>query len=233
MDYAGLFDLLYGHLDSLGVAGSANAGEPATDEALAGAEVEMKVRLPAEFREFYRTVGNGFSLYWETDPDDPEKQWGGFHVPELASLIGMNAGWRGLVLYTPERAEEYGFPHTKDPDLAKHTAARMWHWLPVIKEPNGDAICLDLGASGCPVVFDKHDWMDGGSGENGHVLAPNWRSFLVGWGGVCFQPPRSMYWPQCFRPGGGVAWESDEFPSPFRVPGLAELSAQADRAGLN
>jgi cell wall assembly regulator SMI1 len=232
MDYPSLLETVYGHLDGLGAAGGANPGEAVTDEALAAAEAEMKVRLPAELREFYQTVGDGFSLYWETAPGDPEKIWGGLHVPGLASLVEMYAGWRGLVLYTPERAEEYGFPGTKDPTLAKRTAARMWQWLPVIQEGNGDGICLDLGTPGCPVVFDKHDWMDGGTGENGHPLAPNWRAFLVGWGSVCFQPPRRMYWPLCFRPGGGVAWEGDEFHGPFRVPGLAEQSAPVDRKGM-
>ena len=126
-----------------------------------------------------------------------------------------------MVLYSPERAEEYGFPYTKDPILAKRTAARMWNWLPVIEEGNGDSICLDLDAPSCPVVFDKHDWMDGGSGDNGHPLAPNWRAFLLGWGSVCFQVPDGLYWPWCFRPGGGVAWDSESFRSPFRIADLA------------
>lgn len=230
MDYVGILEAVYGRLDELGVAGRADAGEPPTEEALAAAETEMGFRIPAELREFYRTVGDGFSLYWETDHGDAEKLWGGFHVPELAELVGMYAGWRELVLYTPERAEEYGFPHTTDPARAKQTAARMWHWLPVIREANGDAICLDLGAPGCPAVFDRHDWVDGGTGDNGHVLAPDWRAFLAGWGSVCFQPPRRLYWPLCFWPGG-VTWDGDEFHTAFRVPGLAVASASGDHGG--
>jgi cell wall assembly regulator SMI1 len=223
MDYSNLLETVLGHLNGLEVTGTAATGEPVTHEALAAVEAEMKVRLPTELREFYLTVGDGFTLYWETDPDDPKKLWGSLRVPELAALAGMYSGWRGLVLYTPERAEEYGFPYTKDPTLAKRTAARMWHWLPVIEEPNGDAICLDLGAPGCPVVFDKHDWMDGGSGDNGHLLAPNWRAFLVSWGSVCFQDP--IHWSWYLRPGGGVDWSGEAFRNPFRVAGLAEPGA--------
>lgn len=223
MDYPDLLDAVYGRLEELGASGTATGGDPATDNALAAAEAEMRVRLPVELRAFYQAVGDGFSFYWEADPDGPEKLWGSLQVPSLSALAEMYHGWRGLVLYPPERAEEYGFTGTKDPGLAKRTAARMWHWLPIIAEPNGDAVCLDLGAPGCPVVFDKHDWMDGGTGDNGHLLARNWREFLVGWGSVCFRDP--IHWTWCFRPGGGVNWDGEPFRSPFRVTGLAEPGA--------
>jgi cell wall assembly regulator SMI1 len=180
----------------------------------------MNVRLPADLREFYQVIGDGLLLFWQSDPEDAQKPWGSLQVPELSALAEMCAGWRKLVLYSPEQAEKYGFTGTKDPALAKRTAARMWNWLPLIEQGNGDSICLDLGAPGCPVVFDKHDWMDGGSGDNGHLLAPNWRAFLRGWGSVCFQ--FRSYWPWYFRPGGGMDWDNEEFRSPFRVPGLAE-----------
>ncbi len=222
MDYPSLLKTVFGHLDELGIPYQAASGEPATDEALASAEAAMKIRLPAELREFYQTVGDEFLLFWESDSDDPKKPWGSLSVPSLSSLVDTYTGWRGLVLYSPERAEEYGFPHTNAPALAKRTAARMWHWLPVITEENGDAICLDLGALGCPVVFDRHSWMDGGSGDNGHPLAANWREFLIGWGSICFQMPKDLYWPWCFQPGG-VAWDGEYFDSRFRVAELAKL----------
>ncbi|WP_162671139.1 SMI1/KNR4 family protein [Gemmata massiliana] len=222
VDYPSLLETVLGHLEELGVTYLATSGELVTDEVLESAEASMKIRLPAELREFYQTVGDGFSFFWESDSGDPKTPWGSLPVPSLSSLVKMYTGWRGLVLYSPERAEEYGFPHTKDPALAKHTAARMWHWLPIIAEENGDAICLDLGAPGCPVVFDQHDWMDGGSGDNGHPLGANWREFLIGWGSVCFQMPKDLYWPWCFRPGG-VAWDGEHFHSRFRVAELAKL----------
>ena len=162
-------------------------------------------------------------LFWQSDPNDPKKPWGSLQVPSLSYLAEMYTGWRGLVLYTPEKAEQYGFPYTKDPALAKRTAARMWHWLPVIEDGERRLRSAWTWVTrSCPVVFDKHDWMDGGSGDNGHRLAPNWRAFLVGWGSVCFQQPEGLYWPWCFRPGGGVAWDGEHFLSPFRVAGLAE-----------
>ncbi len=53
-----------------------------------------------------------------------------------------------MALYDSEAAERYGFPYTKSPTLAKQTAARQWHWLPVIDDGNGDLICVDLSVSG-------------------------------------------------------------------------------------
>lgn len=220
MGYQGLFDAVYARLEELGATGTAIGDDPATDEALAATETEMGVHLPEELREFYRTVGDGHSFFWESDPDDHSKPWGSLKVPSLAGLAEMYRGWRGLALYTPDRAEAYGFTGTKDPDLAKRTAARMWHWLPVVGEPSGDAICIDLGAPGYPVVLDEHDWMDGGTGDNGHVLAGSWREFLVSWGRVCFRDP--IHWTRCLRSGGGVDWGAEPFRGPFRLTGPGE-----------
>jgi hypothetical protein len=97
----------------------------------------------------------------------------------------------------------------------------MWHWLPVIEVENADLICQDLSDPCCPVIFNQHDWLDGGSGDNGHPLAPNWRAFLQAWGSVCFQFPRSLWWPACFRPGSGVVWDGEQFREPFRIGGMA------------
>ncbi len=220
MDYSGLLDAVRRHVVAQGVACAITSGTPASEKAVAAAEAKLNVRLPAEMREFYRTVADWYAMFWEADANDSTQPFGGLQVPTLSSLVKMYTGWRGMALYTPEKAERYGFPYTEDPTLAKRTAARQWHWLPVIEQGNGDLICLDLSVPGGPVIFHKHDWLDGGTGDDGHLLAPSWRAFLVGWGSVCFQFPEGLYWPSCFRQGGGVAWDSEMFRGPFRVAGL-------------
>jgi hypothetical protein len=97
----------------------------------------------------------------------------------------------------------------------------MWSWLPFHQEGNGDQFCIDLGDPSRPVVFDQHDWLDGGTGDNGHILASNFREFISDWGRVCFQAPESLYWPSCFLPEGGVDWAGPQFRDPFRVEELA------------
>jgi hypothetical protein len=220
MNFGSIMDAVWERIAELGAEGTFAPDEPATDDELTAAEAELKCPLPAELREFYQTVGNGLSFFWEADSDEPNKPWGVLSVPSLSSLVELYRGRQKLILYTPERAEEYGFPYTKDPALAKRTAARMWQWLPIIEEPNGDSICIDLGAPGCPVVFDKHSWMDGGTGDNGHQLAPNWRAFLKSWGSVCYQPP--IHWADYFLPSGGIDWDAEPFRNPFRVAALTE-----------
>jgi cell wall assembly regulator SMI1 len=221
MDYKSLFGSVRGHLQRLGVACEVRAGKAATEKAFAKAEGKINVQLPADLREFYQAVGDGFSLRWQADADDHKAPFANFQVPTLKYLASMYEGWRGMALYSPPEAEKYGFPYTKDPTLAKQTAARMWHWLPVIEEDNGDLICQDLSNPTCPVIFNQHDWLDGGTGDNGHLLAQSWRAFLTDWGSVCFQLPESLYWPSCFRAGGGVAWDGEQFRAPYRIEGLA------------
>ncbi len=222
VDYHGLLDAVRLHVEEQGVSCAIASGKVASEKAIGAIEAKLKVRLPAELREFYRTVSDGYAMFWQADEDDCKQPFGGLSVPKLSSLAEMYSGWRGMALYSPEAAEKYGFPYTTDPALAKRTAARQWQWLPVIEEGNGDLICLDLSASAAPVVFHKHDWLDGGTGDDGHPLAPSWRAFLAGWGSVCFQFPEGLYWPSCFQPGGGVEWDSEQFRSPFRLAGLAE-----------
>jgi cell wall assembly regulator SMI1 len=193
MDYKSLFDTVRRHLERLGIACEIEAGIPATEKTVTKAETKMKVRLPTDLREFYETIGDGFSLRWQADSDG-KAPFANLQVPTLKYLAGMYTGWREMALYAPEKADKYGFPYTKDPALAKRTAARMWHWLPVLEEGNGDLICQDLSDPGCPVIFNKHDWLDGGTGENGHIMAPHLPAFLADWGSVCFQFPKSLYW---------------------------------------
>lgn len=221
MTYQELFETVHKHLASHGVTCEIVPGPLATQEQIAAIESRMKVRLGAELSSFYATVGNGISLRWQANADDSKLPFANLQIPTLESLAGGYESWRSYALYTPEAAAKYGFPYTKDPALAKRTAAHMWHWLPIIDEGNGDQICLDLSGPGFPVIFNQHDWLDGGAGDNGHLLAPNWRAFLVDWGSVCFQFPESLYWPFAFKPGGGVAWDGKEFRDPFRIPGLA------------
>lgn len=228
LDYRGILDSVRRHVEGQGVSCAVTNGKPASEKAVAAAEAKLKFRLPAELREFYRTVADGYAMFWQADPSDSKQPFGGLYVPKLSSLAEMYTGWRGMALFNPEQADKYGFPYTKDPVLAKRTAARQWQWLPICEEANGDLICFDLSVPSGPVIFHKHDWLDGGTGEDGHPLAQSWRTFLTGWGSVCFQFPQSLYWPSCFRPSGGVAWDSEQFRGPFRVAGLAETLAATD-----
>ncbi len=228
MDYRGLLEAVRHHVKRQKVDCVVKSGPPASEKAVAAVETELKVRLPAELREFYQTVADGYEMFWSADPNDAKQPFGALQVPKLSSLAEMCYGWRETALYNPEEAEKYGFPYTKDPALAKRTASRQWHWLPVIEEGNGDLLCTDLSVPGGPIIFHKHDWLDGGTGDDGHPLAPSWGAFLAGWGSVCFQFPNGLYWPSCFQPGGGVAWDSEKFRSPFRAADLAEPDAAAD-----
>lgn len=221
MDYSDLFGTVRRHLEPHGVICEVEAGKKVTQKAFAKAETKMKVLLPVELREFYFAVGDGLSFRWQADPEDLKEPFANLEVPSLTHLASMYVGWRQMALYSPEEAEKYGFPYTEDPELAKRTAAKMWHWLPVIEEGNGDLICQDLSDPACPVIFHEHDWLDGGSGDSGHFLGASWLAFLTAWGSVCFQFPRSLWWPSTFRTGGGVDWHGEQFCETFRIEGLA------------
>lgn len=220
MDYQKLFDTVRAYLDGHKIVSSIHPGRKVGERALANAEQALGIGLPAELRTFYQTMGNGFSFSWYVDFDDLKQPHAGVSVPTLTELTQYYHGWREGALYSPQAAETYGFPYTKNPTLAKQTAARMWHWLPVLQEGNGDHMSIDLSKPAGPVVFDQHDWLDGGSGDNGVLLGSDWADFLTRWGSVCFQQPKNSYWPSAFRATGKMDWEGTQFDQSFRISGL-------------
>lgn len=209
-------------LNELGIEVDAAAGQVTSERQLRAAEARMGIRLPQALGEFYREVGNGYAMFWQSEE---ARLWGGLSVPPLKELAGLLRDWKRISVYTPEAAEKYGFPYTKDPALAKRTAAKMRDWLPLIEEGNGDAICLDTGTPEGEVIFHAHAWMDGGTGDNGQLLATNLRDFVSGWASVCFQQPMDFDWPASLLSGGGVDWSGSRFRDPFR------LSARHTTAG--
>src|SRR4051812_45174713 len=101
MDYKILFGTVRRHLEGLGVACEVQAGKVATEKTVTTAERKTKARLPADLREFYQTVGDGFSLQWQADSDDLTKPFANLQIPTLKYLAGMYTGWRKLALYSP------------------------------------------------------------------------------------------------------------------------------------
>jgi hypothetical protein len=122
------------------------------------------------------------------------------------------------VSWLTEWRDDYEFAHVEDSALAKRTALKMRKWLPLWGIGNGDCLCLDASADPSPVLFNKHDWYDGGSGGNGHKIAESLIDFYSDWARVCFQFPSRLWWAGVFNKNGeGIDWASDEFREPFRL----------------
>jgi hypothetical protein len=163
--------------------------------------------------EFYAEVGDGMTFAWTGKGDD--YPFANLQFPRHAEITIESLD---KIKWRTEWNDSYDFRYTKDPKLAKRTALRMRKWLLFHDEGNGDGFGLDTAIDPPPVVFDKHDWYDGGTGENGHVLGRSLLEFYTSWASVCFQFPRSLYWPSVFNTSGdGVNWASDEFREPFRL----------------
>src|SRR5205085_1610516 len=104
------------------------------------------------------------------------------HFPPLSQV---SVGSPRRIRWRTEWDDSYDFRNTKNPALARRTALRMRKWLRFHDEGNRDHFAFDMGARGCPVVFDQHDWYDGGTGENGHRLGRSLLAFYREWSKVC------------------------------------------------
>jgi hypothetical protein len=165
--------------------------QPVKERKLKRFEEKAEVCLPHDVSAFYLEGSDGLYCYWET-----ASEYGSFQIPSLQDLRQRLISWGNLEL----SLDDSSFPYVDDEDLAKKTFARMAHWIPF---------------SGA-VVFHQHDWMDGGTGENGAKMANGLLDFIWGWATVCFQRPTSLYWPDVLM-GDGVDWLSSAFNREFAV----------------
>jgi hypothetical protein len=216
MAFLELFEEVADHVRRQGVKVTFTRGEQLPASAIERAVTRRVLPITPSMAEFYAEIGNGMLFKWMSEGDRAAATNHSFPelrdpTPKLLKAIMNRVEWW---------CDDYDFRNTMDPNLAKQTAIKMRKWVPFHDEGNGDEFCLDGAVDPAPVVFNQHDWFDGGTGENGHVLGESLLDFYTRWSKVCFQFPRSYWWPNAFnKSGGGVDWSGAEFQEPFRLPG--------------
>lgn len=213
MAYLELFERVADYVRRRGLNLTFERGKRLSATAITRAQSRALIRIPSSMAEFYAEVGDGMFFAWRAKGDDAP-----FARHEFPRLADRTLESLDLLRWRIEWKDNYDFSHTKDPKLAKRTALKMRKWMPFHDEGNGDAFCLDTAIDPAPVVFDRHDWCDGGDGKNGHLLGRSLLEFYTDWSRVCFQMPHSLWWPSVFKRLGGVNWSSKEFQEPFRLP---------------
>ena len=215
------------HLGTLGITTEFRRGRPVTSTMLSTAAKRLGRPIPRSLATFYRQVGNGMSFSWQAGkpipptkkqlkawsklsvllgadlpmpPEYDEAAFASFDIPPLGTVVKESVAHHRY----PEMTH---FPHVKNERLARRTYAKMEWWIGIHDEGNGDRICIDTADAGEPIVFDQHDWFDGGTGANGTRMAANLQAFLDGWSSVCFQHPRSLWWPKVLS-RRGVSWRN-------------------------
>ena len=175
------------HLSTMGIKLRCKLNEKATMRDVDDANSRLGLALPESYVEFITQVANGFELSWRSKE-------GPFASFEMASLDASTDGMLGMRdgrFYDDAAAAAYGFPYVDDSALAFETNKRMHNWLPIHAEGNGDNFSIDLNSGECgKLIFDQHDWLDGGTGNNGFVMSSDLPSFLASWASVCFSQPK-------------------------------------------
>jgi hypothetical protein len=214
MRYFDLFERVTEHVRRQGVKVRFESGEPLSASVIERECSEAFIPIPPSLADFYTEIGNGMEFGWSSRNDD--RLFANHEIPRIEACAPKsydNVSW------LTEWKDNYEFPHVQDPVLAKTTALKMRKWLPFIHEGNGDSFCLDTSQDPAPVVFNQHDWFDGGTGHNGHRVADSLMEFYSQWSQVCFQLPRSLWWPDVLNKNGtGIDWGSAQFQEPFRLP---------------
>ncbi|MBA3273879.1 MAG: SMI1/KNR4 family protein [Chthoniobacterales bacterium] len=214
MAYLELFERVADQVRRQGVKVTFKRGKPLTVSAIERARAKALIPIPTSMAEFYSEIGDGIVFAWTVKGD--RTPFANHEFPKLAERTLESFDKLSWMI---EWKDDYDFRGTKDPTLAKQTALKMRKWMPFHDEGNGDGFCLDTAIDSAPVVFDQHDWFDGGTGENGHLLGRSLLEFYTNWSRVCFQFPQSLWWPSVLRKSGpGVDWNSTEFREPFRLP---------------
>ncbi len=208
-----ILDRVATHLAGYGVNLYCTLKPKASVEDVDAAHDRLGLALPDSYIEFITQFANGFELSWYSDN-------GGFAWFEMATMessIDGVLGMRNWRFYDDVAACEYGFPYVDDSELALVTNRLMHNWLPIHAEENGDYFSINLNTAGMGcVIFDQHDWLDGGTGHNGFPMASDLPSFFKSWGMVCFSHPQSLRWKSVVGEDG-VNWDSNEFDDRFRL----------------
>ncbi len=206
-------DRVAAHLATVGINLQCELNSKATARHVDAAQKRLGISLPVSYVEFITQFSNGIKLSWDADAGP----FASFEMATLESSIDGALGMREWRFYDDEAARKYGFPYVDDSELAFETNRLMRNWIPIHAEGNGDYFSINLNPDGVGnVIFDQHDWLDGGTGYNGHLMAPDLPTFIESWAAVCFCHPRSLWWKSVIGEDG-VNWNSDEFDSRFRV----------------
>ena len=207
------FQRVASHLKTLGIRLHMEIQPPATSQDVKSAESRLELSLPPSYVEFVTTVANGLTVRWRAD-DGPLAC---FEMPPLSESVDGLLSMRDLRFYSEEKAKEYRFPYVDDSELAIETNRRMHYWLPFQADGNGDNLSVNIHRAGQgQIIFDQHDWLDGGTGANGLLMADTMPEFIESWASVCFCHPKSLWWKSVITEDG-VDWGSDEFDPHFRT----------------
>ncbi|MEX0867872.1 MAG: SMI1/KNR4 family protein [Pirellulales bacterium] len=208
-----LIDGVAAHLASMGIKLHCKLNGKATAGDIDTALKRLGIPLPASYVEFITQFSNGIELSWNADG----ASFASFEMATLESSIDGALGMRDWRFHDDEAARDYGFPYVDDSKLAVETNRQMHNWIPIHAEGNGDNFSINLNPDGFGnVIFDQHDWLDGGTGHNGYFMAPDLPTFIESWAAVCFSHPKSLWWKSVIGEDG-VNWNSDEFDDRFRV----------------
>lgn len=212
MSYVGLFLRVADYVRAIGLEPEFERNPPITKQRMEELRKRASIPLPESLLALYQEIGDGMRFHWSSGEEE-----GPFANIEFEPLEDLMSEHESARSYSVEWDDSYQYPFVDDSILAKQTALKMRNWFAFHAEGNGDMFCLDTADPSCPVVFDQHDWMDGGTGDNGAVMAASLRQFMEEWSQVCFQMPTSLWWGSVLR-DGRVDWNSDEFPQPLRLP---------------
>lgn len=201
------------HLRTMGIKIHCKLNPKATMRDVDNANSRIGLALPESYVEFITQVANGFELSWRSK--EKKGPFASFEMTSLDASIDGMLGMREWRFYDDTAAAAYGFPYVDDSALAIETNKRMHNWLPIHPEGNGDNFSIDL-ESGGKLILDQHDWLDGGTGDNGFLMASDLPSFLESWANVCFSYPQGLWWKSVIG-SDGVTWTSDEFDNRFRI----------------
>jgi len=202
------------HLAYFGIAMERKLAPPATLNEVSQAEASIGAMLPEELRALYLEYANGFYCRWAVGNDFQDaNECGSLEIPSLPKLVSYREPYVDFWMCSLDVTAEPCFRNV-DRNKVQETIARMQHWLPFCEEACGDQFCIDLRDS--KVVYNEHDWFDGGDGTNGHILAATFAGFITKWARVCFTSPISQYWPDAFTPDG-IDWTSVHFDARYII----------------
>jgi hypothetical protein len=182
-------------------------GRPLSEKDLTAADAKAGVSMPAELRQFYLELGDGFQFIPDDDQELNLGSWAGMYLSDHV-IVNEDFG-----LHVREEAIDRIPKAIVHPDLLRKEREKRCSWMPFFGFGcGGSYLCLDVTGDPPPVrVYNNSYWLTNPQTWS-FVLASSFTEFVEKWSQYHFLTPLGDWLLFCRLREGTFDWAPEHFP---------------------
>jgi hypothetical protein len=197
------------YLSHRGLKPALKMGSPVSERDLDVLDAETDSPLPAELREFYLEMGDGFEFVPDENPDS---KWTGWEQMWLSDHKICNIGFCTQI--EEEANTEIARSKPRTPvELLRQEMEKRKRWMPFYSfAGGGNYLCLDLSVTPPAVRFYEALYWVAIPQSWSLLIASSFTEFVREWSRHYFLTPSGEWTSFCRDRSGRFDWHSKHFP---------------------